>query len=94
MDFKRRADELTHRCVALMVFYQLARETQPDDLTIGAEFRAIAAEARKVGVSPADIAFKALTELHDRYGPEGARRLHRDFLAGFSEDIRIDLVTA
>jgi hypothetical protein len=94
MDFKRRSDELAHRCVALMVFHQLAPRTRPDDPSIGAEFRAVAAEARDAGISPADIAFRALTELHDRYGPQVARSLHRDFLAGFSDDIRIDLVTA
>jgi hypothetical protein len=94
MDAKREADELVSRCVALVVFYQHCRKTHPGWPGIKAEFRSIVSEARKGGISPAVIASGLLIELRARYEPATASRMHREFLAGFSDDVQIDFVTA
>ena len=93
MDAGRVADELASRCVALVIYYQHARKSRLDRAAITAEFRAVAAEARKSGIAPSVIAPKVLAELRARYGPEAARRLYGEYAGGFSEDIPINLVS-
>ena len=94
MDAKRQADELTSRCVALVIFYQHASKSRSNESLMNAEFRAVASEARRIGVSPALIASNVLTELGYRYEPTVAARLHRVFLAEFSHNIQFDAVPA
>ena len=92
MDARRQADELVSRCVALVIFHQHASKTRKNESVMNAEFRAVASEARRCGISPAAIAAEVLTELGFRYEPEVAARLHRMFLAGYSGDIRFDAI--
>jgi hypothetical protein len=94
MDTKRLADELASRCVALVILDQPARERRPGWPGLGAETREVAAQARAGGVDPALIAARVLAELHDRHEPAMARRLHREFLARFSNDLTLDLIIA
>jgi hypothetical protein len=94
MDAKREADELASRCLALVVFYQHARKAHPKWPGMKAETRAVAAQAKAGGIAPEVIAARVASELQARYEPAMAGRLHREFLAGFTGELAIDLVLA
>jgi hypothetical protein len=94
MDARRLTEELISRCVALAIYHQHARKIRPTRAETIAEIRAVAAEARKAGLSWAAISAGALSELEVRYDPKTARHLHGEIIAMLDDGPLVGLVRA
>jgi hypothetical protein len=92
MDANRQADELASRCVALVIYHQYARTTRPGRPAIDADFKAVVAEAIEGRISPTDISAQVRSVLDARYDSKTARRLHDEFVAGFADTFRSELM--